>query len=122
MTPFNSGYLDELYPSLSNIWCILVHSLFSLAQLTFIFSIPVFLVWPAPFGVLSFVVYVLSFLMINRLLCNWLLNGSEPTLTSKVDVSRFPKHDDEKWIFLNGVAVGAHWLQSNMDRIALSFG
>ncbi|KAI9686138.1 MAG: hypothetical protein M1822_003793 [Bathelium mastoideum] len=34
----------------------------------------------------------------------------------------FPTHDDEKWIFLNGVAVGSHWLQNNIDRISLTFG
>ena len=122
VTPFNSGCLDELYPSISNLWCIAVHLTLGIAQVAFVFSIPVFLVWPAPFGVLSFVLYILSFFAINKLLCQWLLNGSEPTLRSNVDLSRFQKHDDERWIFLNGVAVGSHWLQSNIDRIALSFG
>jgi len=30
-------------------------------------------------------------------------------------------HDDEKWIFMNGVSVGDHWLQSNIDRLAMTF-
>lgn len=122
VTPFNSGALDELYPSPRNLFCISVHLVLCAAQLAFIVVIPAFLFWPAPFGLLSFVVFVFSFLAINQLMCSWLLNGKRPILNSQVDLSRFPKHDDERWIFLNGVAVGSHWLQSNIDRIALSFG
>jgi len=30
--------------------------------------------------------------------------------------------EKEHWMFVNGVAVGTHWLQSNIDRLALTFG
>ena len=122
ITPCRSGKLDELHPSSSNIFCILVHLVLSIAQLGFIVSLPLSLVWPAPFGIATFILYILGFITANKILCNWLLNGDRPILRSKVDLTRFPKHDDERWIFLNGVAVGSHWLQCNIDRIALSFG
>lgn len=60
--------------------------------------------------------------MINQVLCR-LVNGDQPTLESNVDLSQFPQaHPREKWIFINGIAVGKAFLQGNVDRIALSFG
>ncbi|RDW84800.1 hypothetical protein BP6252_02390 [Coleophoma cylindrospora] len=32
------------------------------------------------------------------------------------------EHEHEQWVFLNGVAVGRHWLKSNVNRLALTFG
>ncbi|KAL9047659.1 MAG: hypothetical protein Q9162_007969 [Coniocarpon cinnabarinum] len=119
---FNSGHLDELYPSAANLFCVATHVVLSICQIAFLLSLPLFLIWPAPFGVATLAVFAASFIFANKLLCDWLLNGSEATIESKVDLSCFPKHDEEQWIFLNGVAVGSHWLQSNVDRLALSFG
>lgn len=118
-TPFGSGPLDELYPSRQNIFAIVVHLILSIAQLAFLVSIPLALVLPIPFGVA--VLYIVGFLVVNYILCLFLLNGHQAELESSVDLSQFPSHDDEKWIFLNGVAVGNHWLQGNIDRIAYSF-
>ena len=122
LTKYNSGDLDELYPSFHNLFSVAVQLILSVAQVVFVLSIPAAVFWPAPFALLTFTIYALTFLAINKLICDRLLNGSKPTLKSIADLSNFPKHDDEQWIFLNGVGVGKHWLQSNIDRIALSFG
>ena len=97
----------------------MVDLVLSVVQLLFLLSIPIALMLPVPFGVA--VLYILGFLVVNYTLCFFLLNGNKAELESSVDLSQFPSHDDEKWIFLNGVAVGQHWLQANIDRIAYSF-
>ncbi|KAL9565268.1 hypothetical protein ACKAV7_010628 [Fusarium commune] len=33
----------------------------------------------------------------------------------------WPRHDDETWIFLNGICVGENWFQKNIDRISRTF-
>ncbi|GAB7346714.1 hypothetical protein MBLNU459_g1828t1 [Dothideomycetes sp. NU459] len=43
-------------------------------------------------------------------------------LESNPNIKHDPALDDEYWIFVNGVSVGHHWLQSNIDRLALTFG
>lgn len=48
------------------------------------------------------------------------LNGSQRRYESVVD-SSWQAHGDEKWVFVNGVAVGSHWMQSNLDRLARTF-
>ncbi|RYC65012.1 hypothetical protein CHU98_g1198 [Xylaria longipes] len=61
------------------------------------------------------------FFTINWLLC-LCLNGN--TITYKSDpkyAPALPEHQHEQWIFLNGVAVGEAWLQSNINRLALTF-
>lgn len=119
MRPCRSGALDELYPSWQNICAITVHAILSVAQLIFLASIPLALIVPVPFGLT--VLYIAAFLVGNYYICLVLLNGTHTQLESSIDLSGFTAHDDEEWIFLNGVAVGQHWLQSNIDRIALSF-
>jgi hypothetical protein len=99
VTPCNSGKLDELHPSCSNIFDITVHVILSLAQLVFLISVPLCAFFPVPFGVV--ILYMVGFLTINHLLCKVLLNGSKPTLESKADISHFPEtHEDERWVFL----------------------
>ena len=101
--PCPSGPLDELYPSVANIFDITLHIILISMQLLFLLWIPVCLIIPMPFGI-----FVLSFavgMVINHVVC-LLLNGWKPIVESTIDVSQFPNHDDERWIFLNGVAVG----------------
>lgn len=118
--PWESSSLDELYPSADNIFDIAVHCILFVIQLAFLGSIVFLLFSWVPFGFV--VLYVVLFLCGNYLLCKWLLNGGDITVQSNTDLSRYDTHNDEKWIFLNGVAVGRHWLQSNVNRISLSFG
>jgi len=117
-----SGSFDELAGTYAHFETIAIHVVLLLAQSFFLLSIIPLLILPVlPFGVV--VVYVVAFVVLNQLLCNLLLNGPHATLQSNIDLSQFPQaHPKEKWIFINGIAVGETWLQSNINRIALSFG
>lgn len=110
--------LDELYPwSVKNMVTLAIHLFLIVYQLAFLASIPVWIILHGP--VLWFIVYCASVLGVNTLICG-LLNGPE-YLDSKVDLPFSEIHNKERWIFLNGVSVGSHWLQANIDRLALTF-
>jgi hypothetical protein len=117
--PTDSGGLDELSLTIPNIFCILLHAILCVLQILFILLLPLaFLlpVWTAAAG-------IGIFLLVNSALC-LLLNGSpwQTTYTSDPKLApALPEHAHEKWVFLNGVAVGQHWLQSNLDRLAITF-
>lgn len=115
------GPLDELYPSPQNLFSVAVHGFLLFAQSMFLLSIPIALFSLVPLSIV--VSYIVGIVVANRYLCRLLLSGWKPSAMSTADLSHFgTSHPDESWIFLNGVAVGRHWLQSNIDRIALSFG
>ncbi|RMZ09998.1 hypothetical protein D0862_03410 [Hortaea werneckii] len=110
--------LDELYPwSVKNMVTLAIHLFLIVYQLAFLASIPVWIVLHGP--ALWFIGYCASVLGVNTLICG-LLNGPE-YLDSKVDLPYPESHNKERWIFLNGVSVGSHWLQANIDRLALTF-
>ncbi|KZL77842.1 hypothetical protein CT0861_02733 [Colletotrichum tofieldiae] len=120
-TYFHSGPMDELYPSWNNIRDITFHMILMVTQSAFLLSLPFLTV--LSFNV--FVAYVALFVTINYVAC-FMLNGWMPN--GFVMSKQFPAtaqwredHADEEWIFLNGVAVGKNWLQSNIDRISLTF-
>merc|ERR1711977_348905 len=48
--------------------------------------------------------------------------GDMEVESKKEYAERKKEHEHEQWIFLNGVAVGRNWLQSSVDRLALTFG
>lgn len=137
--PCPSHRLDELYPSAANIHDILLHTILVVAQSCFLISLP-FLI-SVPFG--FYIFYIGLFLALNTSVCT-LLNGKIPEdglKSTKDDNSEaWRRHDDESWIFLNGVAAGCvsigvsqsqrnllirphrkNWLQSNIDRISRTF-
>ncbi|GIK07926.1 hypothetical protein Aspvir_003596 [Aspergillus viridinutans] len=118
--PWPSHCLDELYPSLANIHDIVLHTILVVAQSFFLISLPLLITFP--FG--SYIFYIGLFLALNKVVCT-LLNGKIPEdgLKSTEDdhSAAWKRHDDESWIFLNGVAVGKHWLQSNIDRLSRTF-
>jgi hypothetical protein len=103
--PWPSGDLDELYPSSANNFDIVLHSVLFVTQTGFLISLSV---W-ATFPFFLYVTYVVAFIALNTAVC-MLLNGQIPEggLPSTVDnQSRaWARHDDETWLFLNGVAVG----------------
>lgn len=105
LTPWASGPLCELYPSVPNILDILLHSVLFVLQIAFLISLP--LLFYLPF--LVFVVYVCIFLVGNYLLCICLNRGiPEDGLKSTIDEQSrgWVRYDDEYWIFLNGICVG----------------
>ncbi|KAI9147784.1 alpha/beta-Hydrolase [Paramyrothecium foliicola] len=118
LRPTDSGKLDELYPSLQNLYCMLVHFILIVLQLGFLVSLPFLFMFP----LWADTAYVVAFMLANKGLCR-LLNGKEIEYHSDEQFAkRRPEHEHEQWIFLNGVAVGEHWLKSNLNRLALTFG
>ncbi|RMZ79045.1 hypothetical protein DV737_g3593, partial [Chaetothyriales sp. CBS 132003] len=45
----------------------------------------------------------------------------DPSDPEKKLIPRDPEHAGERWIFMNGVSVGKHWLQGNLDLLAATF-
>jgi hypothetical protein len=117
--PCDSGDLDELSLTRQNIWCIVLHFLLVILQLVFIFiAIPAMFLLPVWAAVLGFT----GFMILNHIFC-LLLNG--PSIHYRSDpayAKAKPEHAREEWIFLNGVAVGDHWMRNNLNRLALTFG
>ncbi|WQF80642.1 Putative alpha/Beta hydrolase [Colletotrichum destructivum] len=119
---FPSGEMDELYPSIGNLICLGAHGLLVIVQLLFLLSLP----WVAtlPFNVI--LPYAFAFVTLNYIVCIPLNAGtSKGMLTSQdrfwPESEHWERHDDELWIFLNGVSVGSHWLQGNLNRLSRTF-
>lgn len=102
---YPSGYLDELYPSAANIHDIVLHSFLIIIQSAFLFSLLFIAAFPFPL----FMAYVGVFITVNNLACRK-LNGSmqdgQLESTDFPECAEWGEHKDEKWMFLNGVAVG----------------
>ncbi|RAL05214.1 uncharacterized protein BO80DRAFT_397584 [Aspergillus ibericus CBS 121593] len=120
LAPWPSGRLDELYPTLANIFDISLHCVLFVLQLAFIFSLPLLIYLPF----CLYVLYVGATLALNSFVCRILNRGipSDGLRSTEDDFSRlWVRHEDEYWIFLNGICVGRNWLQSNIDRISRTF-
>ncbi|PWY90104.1 hypothetical protein BO70DRAFT_359089 [Aspergillus heteromorphus CBS 117.55] len=118
--PWPSGSLDELSPTAANAFDICLHSFLFVLQIGFLFSLPLLIY--LPFGL--YVLYVAGALALNTLICRILNRGIPPDGLKSTEDSfsrAWARHDDEYWIFLNGICVGKHWLQSNIDRISRTF-
>lgn len=105
LAPWPSGPLDEQYPSLANICDITLHVILFFAQLGFLISLPFLLYLP----VSVYALYILGTLLLNFTVCRLLNRGiPEEGLKSTVDeyTQQWQGHDDERWIFLNGICVG----------------
>lgn len=106
LTPTHATDLDELYQSWQNIWAVILHAFLVIAQLLFLASLlPLSIVAPLP---ILYFVYVVGVIIGNRYF-TILLNGRrKPGLfKSNDEYVRGRKVDEhEKWVFINGVAVG----------------
>lgn len=111
-----SGELDELYPSIQNLICMGLHLLLFIVQLIFLISLPFCIILPMGW----FAIYVIAVLSFTAAVSR-VLNGPGDSIVSNIDIGSDGKHEDECWLFLNGVSVGHHWLQSNINRLALTF-
>ncbi|KAK1757240.1 hypothetical protein QBC47DRAFT_412558 [Echria macrotheca] len=117
VSPTDSGDLDELAWTRENLFCIAVHFVLCILQLGFIISIPWLVLLPIWMAGLA----VALFMLVNSGMC-MLINGKEVEYHSSPKYAPAkPEHAHEQWIFINGVAVGEHWMQSNLDRLALTF-
>lgn len=100
--PWNSGELDELYPSRKNLFCIFVHFVLVILQLCFILALPIAIFFPLWMSGLG----IGALLLLNWAMCK-LLNGKELIFHSEKKFARaLPEHEHEQWVFVNGVAVG----------------
>ncbi|KAE8379554.1 hypothetical protein BDV26DRAFT_259051 [Aspergillus bertholletiae] len=120
LTPGSPDDLDELYPSKENIGTIAAHGCLALCQTIFLLSVLGCFVFMVP--ALWILIYVVTFIWANRVICRLVFNNVDEVLESKVPIQERPEHERERWIFINGVGVGHHWLQNNIDRLAYTFG
>jgi hypothetical protein len=99
---YGSEELDELYPTASNLFCVVVHVVLALLQLAFLVALPLAILLPLWIVVPA----VLGFSLVNWLLCK-LLNGSTFTFHSDEKYAKaLPEHAHEQWVFVNGVLAG----------------
>lgn len=103
--PWRSGALCELYPSSENLADIALHVILAVAQLGFLVSLFTLAFLPT----FTYVGYVAVCLALNQLVC-WHFNRGIPRSGLKSTEDAFSqswlRHDDEAWIFLNGICVG----------------
>ncbi len=117
LTPADSDELSELSPTWANIWCIAIHVVLCVVQLAGIVALPLLVLLP----VWTATLLVAFFLLLNKALC-LLLNGSGVEYHSEAKYApELPEHAHEQWIYINGVAAGSHWMQSNLNRLAVTF-
>ncbi|CAN8104885.1 unnamed protein product [Discula destructiva] len=118
--PADSGPLSELSLTRGNIFCVFIHTILVIIQLAFILLLPpLALLLPLWTTILG----IIAFMLVVRALCA-LLNGEDIIFHSDPQYAKpaQPRFAHEQWVFLNGVAVGSHWMKSNLNRLALTFG
>lgn len=103
--PWKSGPFCELYPSRGNLIDITIHCILSVTQLAVIVSLFTLAFLPT----FVYIAYIAVFFAVNELVC-WHFNRGIPRSGLKSSEDGFtrtwPRHDDEAWIFLNGICVG----------------
>ncbi|KAH8173922.1 alpha/beta-Hydrolase [Sarocladium implicatum] len=113
----DGGRMDELHPSLGNIYCLFIHFILCIMQLAFILALPIAIFVPVWMTAAA----ITAFMTVNYLLCRT-LNGNKTTYRSdKKYAPVLPEHEHEQWVFLNGVSVGEHWMKNNLNRLAITF-
>ncbi|KAK6860907.1 hypothetical protein PG995_004543 [Apiospora arundinis] len=116
---FPTYTFDELRLNVQNMWCMFIHAVLIILQVSFFLSLPMAAFLPGWTTLTAIGV----FLSVNWVICRFLLNGPSLIYKSRPQYALDRKeHQNEQWIFLNGVSVGRHWLQGNLDRLALTFG
>lgn len=94
-----------------------LHFILIVGQTVFLLSLPILLYLPTP----VYIAYILGFIILNDLFCR-LLNGNIPPdglqSTKDAQTELWKKHDDESWIFLNGVSVGYVFASNKLNYIS----
>ncbi|KAJ5921827.1 hypothetical protein N7516_009530 [Penicillium verrucosum] len=112
--------LDELHPSLRNGATVLIHIFLVVYQLVFLLSLPIMVICMLP-GLWILAYSTIAF-TINYAIVMLMLNGFEQILVSQVPVVEQPGHERERWLYINGIAAGHHWVQMNIDQLSYIFG
>ncbi|KAJ5493561.1 hypothetical protein N7463_009648 [Penicillium fimorum] len=111
---------DEFYPSVRNGAIVLIHIFLVVYQLVFLLSLPIMVIcmipglWILAYSVIGFTINYASVML--------LLNGFQKVLVSQVPVVERPGHERERWLYINGIAAGHHWVQMNIDQLSYIFG
>ncbi|KAL2133537.1 hypothetical protein VTI74DRAFT_8759 [Chaetomium olivicolor] len=117
ISPADSGELSELSFTRGNVFCIAMHVVLCVLQLGGIVALPWLLVLP----VWTALLLVALSMLVNKGLCT-LLNSEHVEYHSDPKYApALPEHAHEQWIFINGVATGSHWMQGNLNRLAVTF-
>ncbi|KAG0652627.1 hypothetical protein D0Z07_0123 [Hyphodiscus hymeniophilus] len=122
LRPYISSKLDELSATWPNIRDILLHTVLILSQLFLIITLPfmTLLYWFVPgfVHIAFYIVFAVSTLIVTRL-----LNGGPRTeCLVGLPQGQAPVNDEsELWFFINGIATGENWLQSNLNLLASTF-
>ncbi|KAK4143072.1 uncharacterized protein C8A04DRAFT_12723 [Dichotomopilus funicola] len=117
LTPTDSGDLSELAPTWGNAWALFIHLLLGIVQVAGLVLLPALVVLPVWTAGLA----LGGFFLVNRVLYS-LLNGEGVEYHSDPKYApALPEHAHEQWIFINGVAAGSHWMQGNLNRLAVTF-
>lgn len=118
LRPRDGNHFDELAWGWRNAYCVVVHVVLIVMQLGFLLSMPLaFFVPPWMTAV-----FVAAFWAVTLLLCRT-LNGAKMTHVSDPKFTAGKEaHGHEQWLYINGISIGEHWLKSNLDRLALTFG
>ncbi|KAL2434886.1 hypothetical protein ABEF95_010088 [Exophiala dermatitidis] len=119
LSPSRSKGLDELALTVPNAWSDFIHLILVVAQILFLISL-----FPLAYILLPslYLLYIVAFVLGNQ----WftvLLNGRRRSgfMSDPRCVQGKRVYPHERWVFINGVAVGEHWLQSNLNRLAMTF-
>ncbi|KAF9253809.1 hypothetical protein DTO013E5_2131 [Penicillium roqueforti] len=123
LRPLNLGHtreLDELYPSLRNASTVLTHVFLLVYQVAFLLSLPIMVICMVP-G-LWIIVYSAIAFTVNYSIVMLMLNSFQRVLVSQVSVVERPSHERERWVYINGIAAGHHWVQMNIDQLSYIFG
>ena len=106
LSPMKSGSLDELALTGANLWTLFLHTVLIFAQIAFILSLIPLALIGLP---LLYFLYIVAFVLGNKW-ASGLLNGprQQELFKSHLDCVKgdWPRHENEKWVFINGVAVG----------------
>lgn len=93
--------LDELYPSLPNLFALFLHGNLIVLELFWLLSLPFLTLLPIWTAALyTSVVFGLIWIM------STILNGQDNVLESKIHLRDDLEHPEECWIYLNGVSIG----------------
>ncbi|KAJ0116206.1 hypothetical protein J7T55_005152 [Diaporthe amygdali] len=118
LRPQDGNRFDELAWGWKNAYCVVIHIVLIVMQLGFLMAMPLAFFIP-PWTTTAFMAV---FWAVTLLLCRT-LNGSRMTHMSDPRYTAGREaHENEQWLYINGISIGEHWLKNNLDRLALTFG
>ncbi|KAL1838425.1 hypothetical protein VTJ49DRAFT_2677 [Mycothermus thermophilus] len=117
ITPTDPAELSELDPTWANFHAVAIHIVLCALHLYALISLP--LLFPLP--VWAAAALVIGFLLVNKAICSF-IDGHQVEFHSDPKYApALPEHAHEQWIYINGVMVGSHWMQTNINRLAVTF-